>query len=268
MTAAIVGRNAAFLAHLASASLLVAPRDLASGTAGLPRAVIVGPRHIDDDDLASIRTVPTIFVLETGTDFVHMRMHLKDRRVTLTPFDRIHVLPAAEPWCFANPWVEPYRCTANNIPTFLQAGAPGPIGPEGFDGLAKADYDHMAQHLTFRAGMNGTPLVGSDETCKLLLGCLFDPTRIRLHTADSRAQADVLVGPPSALENSGTSDGVDKPFRGIWIVPAVLSDDNPIELLLARYRSVIRSPLHLLDLFALPATGGAGTPVILTVGFG
>ena len=115
--------------------------------------------------------------------------------------------------------------------------------------------------------MIGTPLVGSDETCKLLLGCLFDPTRIRLHTADSRAQADVLIGPPYALENSSAS-GFDKPFPGIWIVPTVLSDANPIELLLARFRSVIRSPLHLLDLFALPATGRAGTPVILTVGFG
>ena len=267
MTAAIVGRNAPFHAHLASACPLVAPRDLASGTAGLSHAVIVGPRHIDDDDLASIRTVPTIFVLETGTDFVHMRMHLSDRRVTLTPFDRVHVLPAAEPYCFANPWVEPYRCKADDVATFLQAGAPGPIVPEGFDGLAKADYDHMAQNLAFRAAMNGTPLVGSDETCKLLIGCLFDPTRIRLHTAENSAQADVLVGPPPALENSGAS-GFDKPFPGIWIVPAVLSDDNPIELLLARFRSVIRSPLHLLDLFALPATGRAGTPVILTVGFG
>ena len=267
MTAAIVGRNAAFHAHLASACPLVAPRDLESGTAGLSRAVIVGPRHIDDDDLASIRTVPTIFVLETGTDFVHMRMHLKDRRVTLTPFDRIHVLPAAEPYCFANPWVEPYRCGADDIATFLQAGTPGPIVPEGFDGLAKADYDHMAQHLPFRAAIDGTPLVGSDETCKLLLGCLFDPTRIRLHTAESSAQADVLIGPPPALESSGAS-GFDKPFPGIWIVPTGLSDANPIELLLARFRSVIHSPLHLLDLFALPATGRAGTPVILTVGFG
>ena len=157
MTAAIVGRNAAFHAQLASVCPLVAPWNLASGADGLSRAVIVGPRHIDDDDFVSIRTVPTIFVLETGTDFVHMRMHLSDRRVTLTPFDRIHVLPAAEPYCFANPWVEPYRCKADDVATFLQAGTPGPIVPEGFDGLAKADYDHMAQHLPFRAAMSGTP---------------------------------------------------------------------------------------------------------------
>lgn len=192
------------------------------------RLVVAEPRMLSDRDVLALNQLPTVFVLTHPADIVHLEMHVRDRRLSLTPWDRIVVPPSLAAYVYRAPWMLRFAPPEQTDGAWFNtmattAWAPLPV-PDRFESLAKETIVKLSTELTKQPLLPFTPVVAASDSCSSLVTCCLGETQLALAEYD-HLPADVIVAAlpelPTMLEQHGDAS--------LLVCPVIIDQATPLE---------------------------------------
>ncbi len=192
------------------------------------RVVVAGPRGLRDRDVLALNQLPTVFVLTDPDDILHLEMHVRSRRLALTPWDRIVVPPSLDSYLHRAPWVLNFApreaADASWYDTLATTAWPALPVPAGFEALPKAAIAKLSAELTKKPLLPFTPVVAASATCASLLTCCLGDTQMAL-AAHDKLPADVIVAALPELQDMLARH----PDATTLICPIIIDQSQPLE---------------------------------------
>ncbi len=76
--------------------------------------IICDLKRLSDKDIKVLNNIPFLLLISSSQDFIHLRMHLDEKRLVLTPFDYIHVSKSLKHFVKNFHWIQPFLIEFNN----------------------------------------------------------------------------------------------------------------------------------------------------------
>lgn len=221
-----------------------APGDFARALRFATRLVVIGPRLLDDVDFAAINRLPTIFVLSTPEDMVHMTMHLRDARLILSPCDAVVLMPGLERWRFSMPWLSIYERPAEQLAKFARTTPRRALQtmPKALSDLPKDVLTKFGQKMLGTRLFSYSPVVAASKAVIPLNACLTNPTHTLLAHIEG-LPADVICAEPEALPAMVRKH----PQARTLMLPVVIGADTTIETVNHKVTTAVARPVNLVQ---------------------
>lgn len=81
--------------------------------------VIFNISQLSDKDIPVLNNSPFLLIISTELDLIHLKMHLSDKRLVLTPFDFIHIDERLISFEKNLNWIKPFLINLENIEKIL-----------------------------------------------------------------------------------------------------------------------------------------------------
>lgn len=214
-------------------------------------AIIIGIRFLMDRDISLLDHLPVTIALTSAVDITHLAMHLRDRRITLTPRDRILVPNTLATHHARAPWLKAFATKPDNARDLLDLTGTLLPAPDGFEALPKAAFLKMALQMAQSELIPATPVVACSENCRSLIGCCFDAAEVLLVEEHDLAPDVIFAAPSDCGEMLARH-----PQAHMMVCPALIDSSQPLEVIHQKIAIATRQPIQLLQARAIDQLAG------------
>lgn len=232
-----------------AAETAVPPGQFQQALRHMTRAVVIGPRLLQDRDISLAAQVPLALVLTNPTDVVHTEMHARDGRLALTPCDAIVLGPALADRPFFAPWTDLLALRPEALPEFMNRATTAPLHPvpAGFETLPKPVLNALAEQMRRLKLTQYDPVVGSSAACRSLIGMLCNPGNSVLAESEG-LPPDLICAEPEAAAGLLAAH----PGCRMLICPAIVDAARPVEMINLTVTTAADLPVNLVRVVSGP----------------
>ena len=210
----------------------------------MTRAVVIGPRLLNDRDIKIADQVPVAIVLTNATDVVHTEMHLRAGRLHLTPSDAIVIDDRLADSRFFAPWIDLLPLRPDGLSEFMARDTTTSIHPVpgGFETLPKSALSNLAVEMRKLKLAQYDCVIGGSPTCRSLTGVICNLASFALAEIEA-LPPDIICVEPQAVDEQLAAH----PECRMLICPVIIDDATPVEMVNLAITTAVRLPVNLVQ---------------------